>query len=102
MEYIYIDEKGPQNSFRKTEPFDKKNKIAYGDDNMHVFVANVVRIPEYLMKNMEDEYRIIEKEYLENRKFKDGSELKGSMILKGNFKYGVYSLKKNEISLFQS
>lgn len=100
MEFIYIDEKGPQNSFKKTRPFDKKNKIAYGNDNMHVFVANVIRIPEYLKENLEDEYRVMEKEYLKNRKFKEGSELKGSMILKSNFKYGVHSLKKNEVSFY--
>lgn len=100
MEYIYIDEKGPQNSFRKTQPFDKKNKIAYGDDNMHVFVANVVRIPEDLMKNLENEYQIIEKEYSKTRNFKKGSELKGSMILKGNFEYGIYSLKKNGVAFY--
>lgn len=100
MEYIYIDEKGPQNSFKKTNPFDKQNKIAYGDDNMHVFVANVVRIPEYLLENLEYEYQIIEKEYFRTRNFKEGSELKGSMILKGNFKYGIYSLKKNEIAFY--
>lgn len=100
MEYIYIDEKGPQNSFKKTNPFDKENKIAYGNDNMHVFVANVVRIPEYILKNLEEEYQIIEKEYLKTRKFKEGSELKGSMILKDNFEHGIYSLKKNEISFY--
>lgn len=100
LEFIYIDEKGPQNSFKKTSPFDKKNKIAFGNDNMHVFVANVLRIPEYLKEKLEDEYRFIEIEYLKNRKFKEGSELKGSMILKSNFKYGIHNLKKNEISFY--
>lgn len=100
MEYIYIDEKGPQNSFKKTIPFDKQNKIAYGNDNMHVFVANVVKIPKHLLDKIENEYQLIEKEYLKTRKLKEGSELKGSKILKGNFDYGIHSLQTKEISFY--
>lgn len=101
MEYIYIDEKGPQETFRITEPFDKENKLAYGTDNMHTFVANAVKIPEHLIIDLKREYQIIEKEYLGTRQFKEGTELKGSMLLRKNFEFGVASLKKNE-SFFYS
>lgn len=29
MKFLFMDEKGPQNSFKISKPFDKKNKILY-------------------------------------------------------------------------
>lgn len=31
MKYIFMDEKGPQNSFKISKPFDKVKKKSYGD-----------------------------------------------------------------------
>ena len=39
MNYLFMDEKGPQNSFKITQPFDKQNKLSYANDNMHSYVA---------------------------------------------------------------
>ena len=99
MDYLYIDEKGPQETIRKiTVPFDKAKKLKYGDDDMHIYVADMVRIPYEKLSNIENEYVELEKNYLETRHFKEGRELKGKDIIKNNFKYGVASLKKNELS----
>lgn len=102
MEYLYIDEKGPQETIKKiTVPFDKAKKLKYGDDNMHVYVADMIRIPYEKSSNIEAEYVALERNYLEKRQFKKGKELKGKDILKSNFKFGVASLKKNELSFFR-
>ena len=93
MDYLYIDEKGPQETIRKiTVPFDKTKKLKYGDDDMHIYVADMVRIPYEKLSNIENEYVELEKNYLETRHFKEGRELKGKDIVKNNFKYGVAML----------
>ena len=101
MEFVYIDERGPQENIKKiTEPFDKVNKLKYGDDEMHVYVADLVRIPEEILGEIEDVYKGLEEDYLKTRHFPEGKELKGAHIIKNQFKYGVASLKKNEITFY--
>ena len=51
-----MDEKGPQNSFKITKPFDKVNKLAYADDDMHSYVANVIQIEKTVYGSIETEY----------------------------------------------
>lgn len=103
MDYLYIDEKGPQETIRKiTAPFDKTKKLKFGDDDMHVYVADMVRIPYEKLSDIENEYVKLEKSYLETRKFKEGKELKGKDILRNNFKHGVASLKKNGLSFYKN
>lgn len=46
MKFLFMDEKGPQNSFRISHPFNKTNKILYANDNMHSYVANIIQIDE--------------------------------------------------------
>lgn len=100
MQHIYIDEKGPQETFRITSPFDKNKKIVYGTDNMHVYVADVIMISESVLSEIESEFLLLEKEYKETRQFNGDKELKGQHILKGNFAYGVVSLKKGGIEFY--
>ena len=51
-----MDEKGPQNSFKITKPFDKQNKLSYANDNMHSYVANVIQIEKTDYEFIEEEY----------------------------------------------
>ena len=81
-------------------PFDKVNKIAYADDDMHSYVANIIKISESNISKVEKDYINIENRYLSTRNFKEGKELKGQIILKGNFGWGVASLKKNELEFY--
>ena len=32
MKFLFMDEKGPQNSFKITNPFNKRKKLSYGTD----------------------------------------------------------------------
>ncbi len=100
IELLYIDEKGPQESLKMSTPFDKVNKIAYADDDMHSYVANIIKISESNISKVEKDYINIENRYLSTRNFKEGKELKGQIILKGNFGWGVASLKKNELEFY--
>ena len=106
MKFLFMDEKGPQNSFKISNPVNKTNKISYANDNMHSYVANVIQIDESDYIQIEREYKKITEEYLSNRPQlkaslkKRGKELKGLDILKSNFEYGIASMKKNEIKFY--
>lgn len=106
MKLLFMDEKGPQNSFKISSPFNKTNKLSYADDNMHSYVANVIQIDESDYILIEQKYQEIVKEYLSNRPqlreslAKNGKELKGWNLLKSNFEYGIASMKKNEIKFY--
>ena len=103
-----MDEKGPQNSFKITKPFDKVNKLAYADDDMHSYVANVIQIEKTVYGSIEKEYCQIVKTYLSTRKQlqqslkKKNKELKGLDLLKTNFDYGIASMKDNEVQFYIS
>lgn len=107
MNLLFMDEKGPQNSFKISNPFNKTNKILYANDNMHSYVANVIQIDEFDYMQIEQEYKNIVEEYLSNRpQLKKslrtkGKELKGLDLLKSNFKYGIASMKINEIKFYR-
>lgn len=102
MYNVYIDEKGPQESFRISEPFDFENKLKYADDKMHSYVVNVCSIPSSNMLKVEEAYIEIENKYLATRPKLEPYELKGKTILKGNFKFGVASMKGNELDFYNS
>lgn len=103
-----MDEKGPQNSFKITKPFDKVNKLAYADDDMHSYVANVIQIEKTVYGSIEKEYCQIVETYLSTRKQlqqslkKKNKELKGLDLLKTNFDYGIASMKDNEVQFYIS
>ena len=88
MRLLFMDEKGPQSSFKISVPFDTVNKLSYGNDNMHSYVANIIDIEETDYINIEHEYKEIVKEYLLTRPQlkmsleKKGKELKGLDIFK--------------------
>ncbi len=108
MKYLFMDEKGPQNSFKITKPFDKQNKLSYANDNMHSYVANVIQIDEVTYETIEREYNQIVETYLSSRKQlqqslkKKNKELKGLDLLKSNFEYGIASMKNNEVQFYLS
>lgn len=103
-----MDEKGPQNSFKITKPFDKVNKLAYADDDMHSYVANVIQIERTVYGSIEKEYCQIVETYLSTRKqlqqsLKNKSrELKGLDLIRTNFDYGIASMKGNEVQFYIS
>ncbi|SIO08863.1 hypothetical protein SAMN05878443_1319 [Carnobacterium alterfunditum] len=102
MYNVYIDEKGPQESFRISEPFDFENKLKYADDKMHSYVANICSIPSSNMSKVEAAYIELENKYMTTRPKLKLDELKGKTILKGNFKFGVASMKVNELDFYNS
>ena len=55
-----MDEKGPQNSFKISSPFNKTDKLSYATDNMHSYVANVIQIDEF-------DYILIEQSFHEEK-----------------------------------
>lgn len=94
-----MDEKGPQNRFKISNPFDEVKKLSYGDDNMHVYVADAIMIDDDYMENLYKEYSLLEEQYMKKRQ--DIGELKASKILKGKrFRYGIASLKKNDFKFY--
>lgn len=108
MKLLFMDEKGPQNSFKISSPFNKTDKLSYANDNMHSYVANVIQIDELYYILIEQKYQEIVEEYLSNRPqlreslAKNGKELKGLNLLKSNFEYGIASMKKNEVKFYMN
>jgi hypothetical protein len=103
MDYLYIDEKGPQETLRMTTPYDEEKKIKLGNDNMYVYVANLIKINEENLREIEEKYKSLEREYASFRKFKNDRELKGKDILDNkNFQYGIASLKNRELDFYNS
>lgn len=106
MKFLFMDEKGPQNSFKITNPFNKREKLSYGTDIMHSYVANVIQINEEDYKSIENEYTKIVEEYLNSRtQLRDslqnkGRELKGADLLKNNFDYGIASMSERELDFY--
>ncbi|MBK3495077.1 hypothetical protein JFL43_09445 [Viridibacillus sp. YIM B01967] len=102
MDYLYIDEKGPQETIRITTPYDEEKKIKLGNDNMYVYVADLIKIKEESLHEIEEKYELLERKYMSSRKFPDNKELKGKDILGKNFKYGIASLKGRELDFYNS
>ncbi|MEK4159370.1 MULTISPECIES: hypothetical protein [Paenibacillus] len=102
LDYLYIDEKGPQETIRITTPYDEEKKIKLGNDNMYVYVADLIKINEKNLLKIEDKYKILEAKYMSSRNFPDDRELKGKDILNKNFNYGIASLKNRELDFYSS
>lgn len=106
MRLVFMDEKGPQNSFKITKPFNRLDKLQYANDSMHSYVANAIQINEKYYKTIEKEYIELVNEYLTNRPQlrnsleKKGKELKGLELVRKNFKYGIASMKGDEIKFY--
>lgn len=99
MYSIFLDEKGPQERFTISSPFSMRNKLAYGTDEIYGYIGNIWRIENSKMSKFSIEYEELEKSYLEKTQ-NPNRELKGSIIVKGNFSYGVASLKNKNITFF--
>ncbi len=100
MDYLYIDEKGPQETIRASNPYNEEKKIKLGNDNMYVYVADVIKINKDSLAIIEENYKLLEKKYIASRNF--DKELKGKDILDKNFKFGIASMKNREINFYNS
>jgi len=100
MDYLYIDEKGPQETIRVSNPYNEDKKIKLGNDNMHVYVADVIKINKDSLSIIEENYKLLEKQYIASRNF--DKELKGKDILDRNFKFGIASMKNRELDFYNS
>lgn len=96
---IYIDEKGTQESFDISDPFDWHSKIKYGNDMMRNYMANIWMIDNDSMQLFDDELIQIEKRYNDKRQ-SSVDELKGEILLKGNFKNGIASMRKGSVDFY--
>ncbi|EFQ6837960.1 hypothetical protein KZ714_000233 [Listeria monocytogenes] len=102
MAHIFIDEKGPQESFQVSDPFDWKEKIRYGADRMHGFVADIWYISDENLLNFERDLLKLESDYMEKRQ-SSVNELKGSILLGRRFnKFGIASMKNREVDFYQN
>ncbi len=102
MAHIFIDEKGPQESFQVSDPFDWKEKIRYGADRMHGFVADIWYISDENLLNFERDLLKLESNYMEKRQ-SSVNELKGSILLGRRFnKFGIASMKNREVDFYQN
>ncbi|MDN5426618.1 MAG: hypothetical protein ACLUGL_08340 [Lactococcus lactis] len=91
MDYLFMDEKGPQETFEISTPFNKEEKLKNGTDRMHSYVADVIKISEGAYKEIESKYLLLEAEVRKERT--QINEIKGENILnKTCFEYGVASL----------
>lgn len=103
MDYLYIDEKGPQETIRIADPYDNDKKIKLANDNMYVYVADLIMIKGRILEEViEKKFRFLEDEYLANRRFTRLKELKGKDVIGKNFTYGIASLKSQEVNFFNS
>lgn len=106
MKFLFMDEKGPQNSFKISKPFNKREKLSYGTDTMHSYIANVIQINEEDYESIENEYKKIVAEYLNSRtQLRDSlknkeRELKGADLLKNNFDFGIASMSERELNFY--
>ena len=56
MKFLFMDEKGPQNSFKISNPYNQYSKLSYAYDQMHSYVANVIQIDESNYIEIEKRY----------------------------------------------
>lgn len=98
MGKLFIDEKGPQETFKISSPFSMEEKLAYGTDIMHGYVANAWYIGDNL-DQFTEEFIELEKSYLKTLQ-NPNIELKGSTILKKRFKNGVTSLRNKDVEFY--
>ncbi|QFG72650.1 hypothetical protein [Limosilactobacillus frumenti] len=98
---IYMDEKGPQETFKDSN-FQWDDKLNYGSDKMHDYVGVALCFNNKYVNKISREFEDIEKTYKETPKVEVGGELKGSKILKGNFKYGIASMYNESLEYYLS
>ena len=99
MANMYIDEKGPQETFKISEPFVLEEKIAYGTDKIHGYIGDIWYIADENIATFNEEYEKLEKDYL-NTLQNPNIELKGQKLLKGRFEYGVSSMRGKDIKFY--
>lgn len=105
MDYLFLDEKGTQNTIKALEDkelYNDSQKIQLGTDKMKTFVSSVIKISGENIEKLEKEYTVIEQNYLNERQQsqKNIDEVKGALILKRNFEYGAASMNKNAIAFY--
>ncbi|MEC3133660.1 hypothetical protein P9Y16_30835, partial [Bacillus cereus] len=94
MGQVFIDEKGPQETIRIPNTYRDDRRINLGDDLMRSYVADVLYIPEDSLENVNKKYL----ELVEN--YRNGQKNKVEKELKGNFNFGVASMKEVNSSFY--
>lgn len=96
---FYVDEKGPQESYKKETSKEFIDKLKYGDDNMHDYVGATIKIEDNKKKEIESSLIKLENKF--KRIQMKGKELKGKDIVKNKiFKYGIASMKPKEVKFY--
>lgn len=97
MDYLFMDEKGPQDTFEVSNPFNKEEKLKNANDRMHSYVADVIKISETAYKDIQYRFLALEEELHKVRP--QMGEVKGEKLLpKKVFKYGVASLHDDKFT----
>lgn len=98
MNYMFIDEKGPQETIKISKPYDDVNKIKLGDDKMQDYIASVIAVDGSRLDMLDKEYKTLEEAYKKERRFVDGNkELKGKDIYGKKLKFGISGMRRKEI-----
>ncbi|QIL46194.1 hypothetical protein G7081_03455 [Vagococcus coleopterorum] len=97
MSYVYIDEKGPQETIRIAKDFSHEKRLNLADDNMSSYVANLFSVKNSVKGKVEDEYKKIINGFERQNK---SSELKGQQILKSHFNYGIANMHTKEVNFY--
>ncbi|MGX7197329.1 DUF3800 domain-containing protein [Enterococcus olivae] len=100
MGIAFIDEKGPQERIKIAKQFDDNRRINLGDDLMKSYVADLIYIPNDYMELLYHEFSQLLMDYKATKKNKSNKELKGAAVLKGNFEYGIASLKRENSDFY--
>lgn len=100
MGIAFIDEKGPQETIKVAKQFDDNKRINLGDDLMRSYVADMIYIPNENIELIYKKFIKLKKDYKTTKKNKNDKELKGAAILKGNFEFGIASLKKENSNFY--
>lgn len=98
MNYMFIDEKGPQETIKISHPYDSVNKIKLGDDKMQDYIASVINVDGSRLDVLDKDYKILEESYKKERRFLDNNkELKGKDIFGKKLRFGISGMRKREI-----
>ena len=99
MGMLFIDEKGTQERYKISKPFDSEHKIAYGTDKMHSYVSCAIYVNRDKYNSMESQFLSLETEYLK-RTQNPKMELKSDRIFKKRFEFGVKTLRQKDVSFY--
>lgn len=98
---FYIDEKGPQETYRIEDTKDPMftEKLKYGSDNMHNYVGAAVEMIDSKEQDIGNQLIKLEDDFKSSQM--KGKELKGKDIVKNKiFEYGIASMRSKEVQFY--